>query len=130
MGIAAILIGFIIILTGGLKVLILLIQKLFGAQKFTATIAEYKKLNGNDHRMYLTIEHEKAPAQIWLAETIRMKDDKPAEVVGSSLEVYWIPGKKTVMRADTVKRGVISLAVGVAAIVVGIVLLTIGASVE
>ena len=42
-GIAAIIIGFIIILTGGLKVLILLIQKLFGAQKFTAPIAEYKK---------------------------------------------------------------------------------------
>ena len=80
--------------------------------------------------MYLTIEHEKAPAQIWLAETIRMKDDKPAEVVGSSLEVYWIPGKKTVMRADTVKRGVISLAVGVATIAVGIVLLAISASVE
>ena len=80
--------------------------------------------------MYLTIEHEKAPAQIWLAETIRMKDDNPAKAVGSSLEVYWIPGKKTGMRADTVKRGVISLAVGIAATIVGIVLLTIGAYVE
>ena len=80
--------------------------------------------------MYLTIEHEKAPAQIWLAETIRMKDDKPAKAVGSSLEVYWIPGKKTVMRADSINRGVISLAVGIAAIAVDIVLLAIGASVE
>lgn len=85
MGIAAILNGFIIILTGGLKVIILLIQKLFGAQKFTAAIAVYKKLNSNDHRMYLTINHEKAPEQIWLAETIKMKDGKPAKAVGIML---------------------------------------------
>ena len=80
--------------------------------------------------MYLTIAHEKAPAQLWLDEMIQIKDDKPELEVGGTIKVYWVPGRRTAMRADAVKRGVISLAAGLTAIIVGIALMFVGASVE
>ena len=110
--------------------IIFLISKLMGAQEITATVGSYKKINGKNYRMYLTVNHEKAPEQLWLDEMFQINEAHPDPAVGSVIEVFWVPGRRTAMRANTLKRSAISLVIGLAAIIIGIVLTFIGASVE
>ena len=130
MAVSAFLIGFASILTGGLKLLILGIKKLMGAARYTATITEYKQLNGKDQRMYLNIDHERAVTQMWLDEFVHFKNGKPEKAVGETIEVYWIPGRKTATRADFPKRNVITMLIGVAAIAIGVILMFAGTAME
>ena len=104
---------------GGLKLLSLWIKKLQGAQKFTATVAEYKKLNRQDYRMYLNISHEKAPEKIRLNEMVQFQKGKPELEIGEELSVYWIPGKKTAMRVAQPSDAVVSMLIGLLAVFIG-----------
>ena len=104
---------------GGLKLLSLWIKKLQGAQKFTATVAEYKKLNRQDYRMYLNISHEKAPEKIRLNEMVQFEKGKPELEIGEELSVYWIPGKKTAMRVAQPSDAVVSMLIGLLAVFIG-----------
>ena len=130
MAVAAFLIGFVSLFLGGFKVIIFLISKLMGAQKITANVVEYKKINGNNNRMYLTIDHEKAPQQIWLDEMIQFKNGEPEIAVGAPIEVYWVAGRRTAMRADTLKRNAVSIAIDIVAITAGIILMFAGAAID
>ena len=71
----------------GFKIIIFWIKKLTGAQKFTVTVAEFKNINGSNNRMYLAIDHEKAPQQIWLDEMIQFKKGEPEIAVSAAIEV-------------------------------------------
>ena len=102
-----------------MKLLSLWIKKLLGAQKFTATVAEYKKLNRQDYRMYLNISHENAPEKIRLNEMVQFEKGKPELEIGEELSVYWIPGKKTAMRVAQPSDAVVSMLIGLLAVFIG-----------
>ena len=82
-------------------------------------VAEYKKLNRQDYRMYLNISHENAPEKIRLNEMVQFQKGKPELEIGEELSVYWIPGKKTAMRVAQPRDAVVSMLIGLVLTFIG-----------